>query len=241
MWRGFEQVVGGPLRAAGITVIPVAGNHDASAFKPFAADRAAYEDYWLAHAPPLVLEAGSRYPWHYAVSLGGVRLVALYATAPGDLAPDQYDFLLRLLAGSSLTGTHTLLVSHLPVYPVSRGRERETINAELPPGSGVGAWFSGHHHAYYPGRSADGDQYIAIPALGGNQRQWLESAAHGPFGFLHVAASGSVTLHAAPEFEPETVADMPGRIGALQLMREPRVYAGESLTRVRFAPVECCP
>jgi hypothetical protein len=32
---------------------------------------------------------------------------------------------------------------------------------------------------------------------------------------------------------PDTVANLPGRIGALELMREPRVYAVDALTDVR--------
>ncbi len=223
MWGQFDRVVAAPLRAAGITVIPVAGNHDASAYPRFATDREAYENYWLAHPPPLQPVAGSRYPWHYTVTIGGFRVVALYATAPGVLDAAQQTFLELLLTAGQTAVPPTLVVGHLPVHPVARGREREIIDVSDLSLGRVDAWFSGHHHAYYPGITDSGSRHIAVPALGGNQRVWMQSNAFGPFGFVHVSASGAVSLYAAPTFEPHQLTVIPERIGALRLMREPAI------------------
>lgn len=228
MWEQFDRVVAAPFRAAGISVIPVAGNHDASAYQKFYRDRAAYENYWLAHPPTLQPLAGSRYPWHYAVTVGGFRVVALFATAPGELDVGQRAFLELLLTADQVPAMPTLLVGHLPVHPVARGRERETLDASGVALDRVDAWFSGHHHAYYPGISETGTRHIAIPALGGNQRVWMQSSTAGPFGFVHVSAAGAVSLYAAPGFEPRQLQAMPERIGELQLMRDPVVYDHKS-------------
>jgi hypothetical protein len=53
MWAGFHAAVTDPLTDAGIPLAPVPGNHDASAYAGFSAERVEYVGQWSGRVPPV--------------------------------------------------------------------------------------------------------------------------------------------------------------------------------------------
>ncbi len=214
MWEGFDRTVYRPLARAGIEVLPVPGNHDASIYPTFALERQAYERYWSARRPATALAGQSSYPFHYALDLPGFTFLGLDVTAPGELDPPQRELLEARRRDAAARGIPLLVASHLPLQPISRGRERETFS--LPGGARAGeVWVSGHHHAYYVATDTAGALHIALPPLGGNARSWLGSDLRSPFGYVALDADSAPTLHAWPGYGPTQPPAWPCRLGAL--------------------------
>ena len=67
MWQAFDKTVYQPLTEAGVAVLPVPGNHDASIYRAYSSERQAYGRYW-AERVPSKLSADSRFPWYYALN-----------------------------------------------------------------------------------------------------------------------------------------------------------------------------
>ena len=131
------------------------GNHDASAYPGFAAERAIYGKQWEGRDAGLGFVDRAAFPFHYAFATGDVLFVSLDATTVGKLAPSQINWLRGLLDAHGRNYRWRVVFSHLPLWPVARGRESEFIGdlalqALLEEG-GVDLYLSGHHHAFYPG------------------------------------------------------------------------------------------
>lgn len=221
MWQAFEATVAAPLRGAGIDLIPTAGNHDASAYPEFTTDREAYASYWSALKPPGQVLPGSDYPWHFATAQGETLVISLYASVPERLPVEQEAFLRKILTEHAEQYKSVLIVSHLPVFPISQGRERDVLDADslqpLLASFGVDWFISGHHHAFYAGQAQTGPIHLASAALGGNRRKWVGSESLSDFGFARVDDLGMVSFHTAPEFEPDAPRGIPEKIGVLRL------------------------
>ncbi|MEP1472846.1 MAG: metallophosphoesterase [Halieaceae bacterium] len=227
MWAAFETTIAGPLAEAGIPLVATAGNHDASVYAAFEGDRQAFARYWLGKPVPSYVLPDSNYPWHYAAGFEDTLVISLYGTAPGPLADEQQAFAQATLAKYGSDYDRVVVTTHLPIYPVANGREREVLS---PDGfSGVARnkqvdWYvSGHHHAFYPGRvhgNLDGTIHLASPALGGNRRSWLGTDVKSPFGFVEVAQDNSVTLFSAPGFDRGIPRSLPMAIRQLRLAED---------------------
>lgn len=170
MWAGFHEAVGGPLEAAGIPLALTPGNHDASGYDEFAAERAVFVDEW-SRRPPVGVELldGAQYPLRYAFTMGPALFVSLDATETGALALEQLDWLQgQLEAGASRPAK--IVFGHLPIRPVAVGREHDWIGGReleaLLEEHGVDVYLSGHHHAYYPSRTGSLRQ-VALGCLAG--------------------------------------------------------------------------
>ena len=219
MWASFERLVHRPLRAAGIRVLAVPGNHDASIYPAYAGERRAYDEYWRPYKPDGLSE-GSNFPWYYGVELTSATLVGLDVTAPADLSPEQVEFLRRQREAAVAADRKLVVVTHLPRYPVAVGRERETFTGNPTPLPGE-VWISGHHHAFYAGLTPDGGLQLSLPPLGGNRRAWLGSSDRGPFGFVTLTPDGTIALHADPSYEAATAGVGPAEIGMLKRTNSP--------------------
>lgn len=221
MWQAFESVVGAPLRDNGIEVVATAGNHDASAYPKFSLDRRAFADYWSALKPAGRILPSSNYPWYFATALDDSLVISLYASVPETLPSTQTQFLRDVLAENATKYDRILVVAHLPIFPISQGRQREVLDAgSLQPllASYEVDWFiSGHHHAFYAGQVRAAPVHLASAALGGNRRKWLGSDSLSNFGFIHVDERGMVAFYTDPEFEPDSPRGIPDQIGALRL------------------------
>lgn len=199
MWAGFEAAVAGPLRQAGIPMLAVPGNHDASAYSGFEAERRAFEAASAGWRPDLWFVSDEDWPFRFAAEVGDVLVVGLDVTVPGLPAPPQMDWLARLLAAESGRHRAVLVVGHLPLRPVSQGRERDIIGDEafqdLLSEGGAAAYLSGHHHAFSATRIGP-VLHVAQGALGGGPRIRIGETTRAPqsFTWIEVAEDGALTV-----------------------------------------------
>src|SRR5690606_38967607 len=134
---------------------PTPGNHDASGYASFAAERAIFVDEWSARRPAVTFLDDAHYPLRYAFTMGPALFVSLDATTVGPLSSEQRAWLeAQLIAGADQPVK--IVYGHLPLHPFAQGRESETLadaaTEQLFVAHGVTAYVSGHHHAFYPGR-----------------------------------------------------------------------------------------
>ena len=215
MWQSFDSTVYRPLKEAGIPVAAAPGNHDASAYAAFSAERTAYERYWSARPPADSFSEGSRFPWYFGLDLEAVSLTFLDVTTTAELDSVQWEFLQQRREQARARQAKLVVVTHLPLHPIARSRETEIFSL---PGSSLPGeiWVSGHHHAYYPGVTSNGAYHLAVPALGGNSRKWIGSSSTSPFGYVSLHSRGSVVLMEWPGFEPGDSPAYPASIGNLR-------------------------
>lgn len=220
MWQVFDDTVARPLGQAGIALLPTPGNHDGSAFPDFALERQQFRQYWSGHDPRVDILPGSDWPRRYAARIGDVLLVSFDGTRPGRLPREEREFVERMLGANGPQASCTLVMGHLPMWPLAGRREREIIDdAELLQilhDHGVDAYLSGHHHVYYPGVDDAGMLHLAVGALGGNARSFSGENKRQPHSMVRLECSNgriSVTGLAAPGFEaPIDSAGLPATI-----------------------------
>lgn len=187
MWQAFDSVVGAPLRAARIPLVPTLGNHDGSAYPAHTRDRRVAAEYWrsslLMSALPFVDR--EHYPLRYTVRIGGVFIVAWDATNQESGTDRELLGWLReaLTSSPAREARHRVVLGHLPLYGVAQGRDRpgevlaegDALRRSLEEW-GATLFVSGHHHAYYPGRRGD-LELLHAGALGGGPRQLLGTSS----------------------------------------------------------------
>jgi len=204
MWRGFRAAVIEPLRRAGIALAPTPGNHDAS--PSFRGERAEYVKQWPAAEADLDFIDAEHYPVRYSFSYKGAFFLSLDAASVGPLSGAQLGWVEAQLR-SAASFPVKIAFGHLPLHPLSRGREREILNDDaleaLFTRYGVDLYASGHHHAYYPGVTASFRQ-LSMPCLGAGPRALIgtERASQTALVMLRVD-DGSVSeleAFAAPDF-----------------------------------------
>jgi hypothetical protein len=208
MWAGFHRAVTDPLRAAGIPLAPAPGNHDASGYAVYSAERAEYARQWASpeRMPSVSFVDREGYPFRYSFSVGNVFFVALDATMGGPLSAEQRAWVDGQLGAS----THPVKIGygHLPLHPVARGRTSEVLaDAALEAlftKHGLTAYLSGHHHAYYPG-AAGGFLQVAMPCLGGGPRPLWPAHRPSPKALVVIDIDGAgvvdVEAYEAPAFD----------------------------------------
>ena len=237
MWDNFDAQIREPLEAAGIPLLMTPGNHDASAHPGFEHERATYSERQADHPPNLPVFPGGNFPYHYATSLAGVLFISLDATTSDELTASQREWLARQLENAGHYRS-VVLFGHLPLQPVSIGRERDVITDKkleaLLRGATNAIYLSGHHHAYYPGWR-DGLQMLSVGNLGGNQRSLVGTSQKTGFSFswLEIDEQGQVGIAAyrGPMFQeaiaieslPEKLVSARGRLVRRDLARHTTV------------------
>lgn len=170
MWAAFDATVAGPLRADGVPYAFAPGNHDASSLRSggqyvFERERGAAEEYWSAHVPGLDFRSRSAYPFDYSFTYSvsgrdaGLFVAILDASSSAVTAGQRSWLAAELSSPAAVAAAARIVVGHLPLVPVSQGRDRpgeyvfegEALGATMAAGS-VDLYVSGHHAAYYPGR-----------------------------------------------------------------------------------------
>ena len=206
MWRSFHQHVTRPLEEAGIPLAVVAGNHDGSASKSFALEREIFMRQWNERRPKVDFLDAAHFPLYYAFSVGEVLFIGLDATLPGQLAPAQRAWLEQLLRKQGQHYAHRVVISHLPLWPISVGRERGILRdralGRLLTEEKVTAFISGHHHAFYPGTN-NGVLHLGTGSLAGGTRRIVGTNRKPDHSFtvLHFSADGvTIQALAAPDF-----------------------------------------
>lgn len=221
MWAAFHATVSDRLAAAGIPFLVTPGNHDASAYPGFEAERAAFADAWNGRRPEMTLIDGADWPFRVAVAADGVLLIGLDATRAGPLMPADMDWLTALLDAEAGRYRTVILFGHLPLMPVSQGREEDVLADpalfDLARRAGVDLWLSGHHHAFYSG-AAGGILFVAQAALGNGPRRLIGETGVSPrsFTWIEIGEDGAVRVTAvsAPGFDaPLTEDSLPPALG----------------------------
>src|SRR5690554_5752048 len=151
MWAGFHAAVTTPFARAGIPFAVTPGNHDASAGAGYYQERIHFAQQWRAHRPDVEFVDDRFYPMHYAFKAKGVLFVSLDATMVGPIDAPQRRWLREVLQANA-DARAKVVYGHLPLYPVSQGRENEILRDEkleqMLNEFDVDMMISGHHHAY---------------------------------------------------------------------------------------------
>jgi 3',5'-cyclic AMP phosphodiesterase CpdA len=203
MWAAFHGVVSDPLAVAGLPLLVTPGNHDASAYPGFEAERMAFADAWADRLPLLEPIDASAWPFRGAWSVRGVLLVGIDATKSGPLAAEDMTWLRGILNAEAGRHRTVLLFGHLPLMPISQGREGDVLADpalfELARVTGVDMWLSGHQHAFYSGM-AGGILFVAQAALGNGPRKLIGEAETSPqaFTWIEIEENGAVSVAAFP-------------------------------------------
>lgn len=171
MWSGFHQAVSNPLRDANIPFAISPGNHDASGYATFAAEREIFVEQWTARRPDVAFVDDEHYPLRYAFKIQDTLFVSLDDTTVGALSNAQMTWLGKVL--SEHDAAVKIVFGHVPLYPFSGEKASEIIGdaalEDLLNDHNVDLFVSGHHHAYYPGKRAD-LRLTGMPCLGGGPR-----------------------------------------------------------------------
>lgn len=228
MWRAFDARVAAPLRAAGVAYALSVGNHDASSLRDgdgyaYALDREAAAAYWAdpAHRAGLSVHDADDVPFHYSFTVGDV-FVAVIDASSASFPADRREWLAAQLAsGPARAASARLVVGHLPLVPVSVGREApgerladaEAIAALLRAGC-VSAYVSGHHAAYFPGEW-DGLELLAAGGIGAKRLLGWDGRPRSTVTVVDVwSATGELayTTFDAVTLEPLSPQDLPASL-----------------------------
>ncbi len=205
MWENFHKQVREPLQRAAIPLVMTPGNHDASAYPGFELERQIYGEYYQAHPPVFSPHEGGNYPYHFSTTIGGLNLISLDATKPGPLPDTQ----IAWLENQFISGPN-IVFGHLPLQPVSIGREKDIIQDDrleaLLRSHDQSIYLSGHHHAFYPGRRA-GINMVSMGNLGGNLRRLVGTQISTGFSFTILdyndTGLAQVSRYVGPDFMEE--------------------------------------
>lgn len=221
MWAAFHATVSDPLAKAGIPLLVTPGNHDASAYAGFEAERAAFSEAFSRRRPDVTLIDAQDWPFRIAASLRGVLLVGMDATTSGPLPRDDMTWLGNVLAAKAGRHQTVVLFGHLPLMPFSQGREGDVLDDPalfaLAQSAGVDLWLSGHHHAFYSG-TAGNILFVSQAALGNGPRKLIGESSVSPkaLTWIEIADDGTITVSAfpAPDFaSPIAAGSLPATLG----------------------------
>ncbi|MEO0324388.1 MAG: metallophosphoesterase [Myxococcota bacterium] len=221
MWRAFHRLVTDPLARAGVPFAPAPGNHDASAYEPYAREREIFGQAFAARRPPLRMVDDAAFPYRYAYRLGPALFVALDATIVAPLDAAQRRWLERRLQESD--APVKIVYDHVPLRPFTAGRRHEVMHdpalEAVLDRERVDLFVSGHHHGYFPGRVGR-VRYVSVPCLGTGARPLLGERERSPRGVVVIELEGDrlVRVDALSGEDLDTVverADLPDRVGTL--------------------------
>jgi hypothetical protein len=222
MWAIFDRDVAAPLRRAGIPYAATMGNHDASSQRDalgahrFAREREAARDYWSTHADIGGQGGGDAtdYPFHYAFTLGRA-FVAVVDASSATLPAESRMWLSAVLdSPAARSADLRLVLGHLPLYPLTVGRDRpgeyldggDALRALLER-HGVHASISGHHAAYYPGRVGDLELLFA-GGVGGRRILGHDALPRSAITVVDVDFDPLVVRYSS--FDPGSMTPLPG-------------------------------
>ena len=157
MWEEYLRVVARPLRAAGIPLVPVPGNHDASPSGRLP-DREVFREIWTRpeNRPPVDFVDDAGYPLRYAFRAGGALFAVLDAPT-GRTGADDPAWLARVLGGGGDPPEKTRLVfAHVPPWqPTAKAYgtlSRWPALAAVLRERAVDLLLTGHYELFFPTR-----------------------------------------------------------------------------------------
>lgn len=164
MWQGFDKHIAVPIRKTKLPFGFTIGNHDASGSSfggqaTFENDRKAVIKYWNdpKHDPNLNFVDRTGFPFYYTFKQNEIFFLTWDAST-AEIPAAQLKWTEKSLASEAAQKAKLrIAIGHLPLYPVSKGRETagnyledaERLRALLEKYN-VDTYISGHDHAYYP-------------------------------------------------------------------------------------------
>lgn len=144
-WQSFMEALR-PLRAAGIPVLPIAGNHDYYTEAHRDEYRLAWPDLAADFAGVAPFVAGGEPPLYYSVRIDGLHLSLAHIV--DQYMDPQVEAWLRSDLAAALDAELRLVIGHIPLVSMM-GHSSESFKNQLGSllGQGlVAAYFSGHEH-----------------------------------------------------------------------------------------------
>lgn len=175
MWNAFHDTVTLPIRNFGIPFAVTVGNHDGSGYPKFKNERNIFIDEWMKLKPELNFSDDSNYPSFYSFVLDDIFIASIDSTLVGPLSIDQLNFL-DLELKKHADKKYKIIFTHVPMFQFNQSNPNESffdvILYELLKKHGVQFYFTGHHHAYYPGYYG-GIHFISQACLGAGQEKLI--------------------------------------------------------------------
>lgn len=188
MWSAFDVHIAAPLRQAKLPFGFTIGNHDGSGSMSggnynFQQERNLASAYWNHpnHNPGLNFIDKANFPFYYTFQQQDIFYL-VWDASTHIIDPNQLTWVENSLNSSQAKQAKLrLAIGHLPLYPVAVGRntpgnymaDGEKLQNLLEKYD-VHTYISGHHHAYYPGKTGH-IELLHSGALGGGPRQLLNS------------------------------------------------------------------
>ena len=198
MWAAFDEKILSPIRTAQLPFAVTVGNHDASSYQSngefvYILDRQETAQYWSGHQSDtdLIFVEAEAFPFYYSFRQNNIFYLVWDASS-ANIPPEQVAWADRALSSSEAqSADRRIVMGHLPLYAVSQKRDRpgEFLNQAdelkaLLERHNVHLYISGHHHAYFPGKSGQLNTLHA-GALGSGPKALLSSTAE-PFQTLTI-------------------------------------------------------
>lgn len=187
MWTAFDEKILSRIRTAGLPFSLTIGNHDASGYKDengeflYVLDREATTKYWEGHKADTNLSfiEASGFPYYYSFKQNDIFFL-IWDASSANVPPEQVAWADRALATTEAQSAKLrIAMGHLPMYAVSQRRDRagEFLNQAdelrtLLERHKVHTYISGHHHAYFPGKSGELNM-LHLGALGSGPKSLL--------------------------------------------------------------------
>lgn len=114
MWAAFHATVSTPLAVVDIPLLVAPGNHDASAYLGFKAERTAFAQASEARLPQIDAINTADWPFRVAASMRGVLMIGMDATRSGPLIRDEEAWVQRILEAEASIHRRMMLFGHLP-------------------------------------------------------------------------------------------------------------------------------
>lgn len=193
MWDAFDEKILAPIRGASLPFAMTIGNHDASNYQRngefvYVLDRLETEKYWNGHQSDTALTfvEAEGFPFHYSFEQNGIFYLVWDASS-ANVPAEQIAWADRALSSPEAQNARIRMVmGHLPMYAVSQRRDRagEYLNQadelrDLLIRHNVQTYISGHHHAYFPGKSVGENgslNMLHCGALGSGPKSLLTTA-----------------------------------------------------------------
>jgi len=202
MWNAFDEKILSSIRTAGLPFALTLGNHDASSYQQdgefiYVLDRQESEKYWNGHQSDtdLTFVEADGFPFYYSFKQNDIFYLTWDASS-ANVPAEQVAWADRALASPEAQSAKLRIVmGHLPMYAVSQRRDRpgEYLNQadalrNLLIRHNVHTYISGHHHAYFPGKSTSEDgtlNMLHCGALGSGPKSLL-ATTKAPFQTLTI-------------------------------------------------------
>jgi predicted phosphodiesterase len=177
MWAAFDEKIYTKLNKSKIPFFFTLGNHDAG----LSNDIQEAENYWRTKTIFNNFYDKAEYPKYFSALFHKkeIFIASIYAKS-SKINKDCKLWLQNQLQNEKVQNAkYRIIVGHLPLYPIAKGRESSGNNISNPEElkqimkkGNVDLYISGHHHAYYLSKE-DNFVMLSAGAIGDGPRKYL--------------------------------------------------------------------